>query len=629
MLSAVYYSLLATGLYVIYLFFCYVSQALTVKRLGFPSIQIPFMVQNGPFWMIAGPVSRPWLKRKLPQWLFNRYLAPTVYGLEFHQKDQPYQDYILPQTRANPKLRGGGKTYFLVTSGRLELWTWDAEIAKEVVTRPNDFRQFDIASIVMSVFGENVLTTNGKDWSRHRRIVAGAVTERVSSVVWDESVRQTKDLLASISKATKDTDGSESGVTHQMFDLIKRITIHVLYAAGMGNQQDFNSNEAGNGGDAPKPGMKFSYIDAVKIVNDNVSGSIVIPTSILLRWPSWLPGKQWAHDLGYAKVEFPQHTRDAVAREKQLEAQSGSARNNVMSALISASERNEADDGEKGNRRKGPALSDDELVGNLYIFTAAGFDTTANTISYALTLLARTPKWQDWVIEELDTLLPADGSGTFDYTSIFPKAHRTLSIMLETLRLFPPIIHVAKMTQSPQQVTTSTTGTFTIPAKTTVYVNNMLLHVDPAVWRNLNMSPLELAAAADDEDGIQGDEHDFRPSRWINPPGSASPIYQPAKGTYLPWSAGPRVCPGQKMAQVEFVGILATLFSQHRMEAIRKEVNVEGAPRVRIPESDDALKRRLEGLMENSTPKLTLEMDVYNIKEGEDRGLALRWVKRR
>lgn len=567
--------------------------------------------------MIMGPLTRPYLKRKLPPWIFNR-IALTVYGLEFFQRDQPFEDYVRPQIKSNPQLLGNGKSYVLVTSGKLEFWTWDAEIAREFTARPKDFGTFDIGNFVMNTFGKNVLTTDGSEWSRHRRIVAGAVTERVSGLVWNESVRQTRALLASISNK-EGADGSESGTTNQIFDMMKRIAIHVLYAAGMGNKQDF---DGGDNQEQLKPGMHLTYIDAVKLINENTAGPTILPTSLLLNWPTWLPGSAWLRELGHAKVEFPQHTRDALAKEKRLEAETGHARNNVMSALLSASERNEGDPEKGEKKRKGPALSEEELVGNLYIFTAAGFDTTGNTLSYALVLLARYPKWQRWIQEELDALLPADKTTDFDYVTIFPQAHRCLAVMLETLRFFPPIIHITKMTRTPQTVTTSTCGTFTIPAKTTVYVNTIALQTDPAVWQDLNLTDADRAAASDNGGDKQGDEHVFRPSRWINPSGSATPLYQPPKGAYLPWSAGPRVCPGQKMAQVEFVGVMATLFAQHRMEIVRKEAPGGGI------ESDQALEERLDGIMENSTPKLTLEMDVYNVKEGEDRGLGMRWVRR-
>ena len=612
MLNIVFYPLVAFTLYIIYLLTLYFRNAYIAHCTKFPTIHIPLIQPNSILWSIFAPPSRLLLKRRLPLHLYNRIVL-AIYGNEYHQRNEgnPYSLYVNPQLHSNPALLGKGKSYFLVTSGRLELWTWDSEIAAQMTKRNNDFIQFDAASLVMNVFGENVLTTDGSTWSRHRRIVAGAVTEKVSPVVFREAVRQTRGLLASIGDNTD---------TRQMFDMIKRVAIHVLYAAGFGNIQDFSTSE----GEQVKPGMKMTYIDAVKVINENAYGPTVFPTWVRF-WPRSLPGSAWLRHLAQAKLEFPVHTRDALAKEKSAQLEKGGSRNNVMSALIKASEEDE----EKG--RKGPALTDEELVGNLYIFTAAGFDTSSNALAYALTLLARYPKWQSWLCDEIDALIPDPGA-ELDYPSIFPHAHRALAIMFETLRLFPPVIHVVKMTTAPQTLTTSTAGTFTIPAHCTVYVNSVALHRDPNVWRNLNMTPLEISASRDNEDGIRGDEHDYRPGRWINqalPAGSSKPMFQPPPGAYLPWSSGPRVCPGQKMAQVEFVAILVTLFSRHRMEVARQTVPVKGAEDVRVPESDDALNKRLDRLMDESTPKLTLEMDVYNVQPGEERGLALRWVRRR
>ena len=42
-------------------------------------------------------------------------------------------------------------------------------------------------------------------------------------------------------------------------------------------------------------------------------------------------------------------------------------------------------------------------------------------------------------------------------------------------------------------------------------------------------------------------------------------IVEPRKGTYMPWSDGPRVCPGRKFSQVEFVAVMAGLFRYHRV----------------------------------------------------------------
>jgi cytochrome P450 len=245
----------------------------------------------------------------------------------------------------------------------------------------------------------------------------------------------------------------------------------------------------------------------------------------------------------------------------------------------------------------------------------SGFDTTANTLSYALVLLSRYPKWQEWIFEEIDNIMPVDSSKDLDYTTIFPKANRILAVMLEVLRLFPPVIHIAKMITAPQTIKTSR-GTFSFPANTTFYVHSVGLHLDPTVFRNLNL--------AENEKKSETDEFIFRPSRWINPSTENSPIFKPPKGTYIPWSAGPRVCPGQKMAQVEFTAIFLQLFHKHRIEAVPLKA-ASGSL-----ETKAELESRLDARMRDSISILTLQMnDVYDVKESQDKGLKLKLSKRR
>jgi cytochrome P450 len=105
----------------------------------------------------------------------------------------------------------------------------------------------------------------------------------------------------------------------------------------------------------------------------------------------------------------------------------------------------------------------------------------------------------------------------------------------------------------------------------------------------------------------------FNPGRWIpsSPEASeANALVTPAKGTFLPWSGGPRICPGMKMAQVEFVAVIATLFRYCKAEVVLRE-----------GETERQAKERLEQLMQESQPRLTLQ-----IENPED--VVLRWVKR-
>ncbi len=57
-----------------------------------------------------------------------------------------------------------------------------------------------------------------------------------------------------------------------------------------------------------------------------------------------------------------------------------------------------------------------------------GFDTTANTMAYAIALLASFPEWQEWMQEELDQEIQPDAD--LNYESTYPVLKRCLATMV-------------------------------------------------------------------------------------------------------------------------------------------------------------------------------------------------------
>ncbi|KAK5166540.1 uncharacterized protein LTR77_008083 [Saxophila tyrrhenica] len=557
------------------------------RKTGFPLVLLP-LDPNWLPWMIVSVPWRKWLQKNLPRSIYQRVVL-SIYGWEFWEKTAPYDELAAPQ--------GDRKNFLLVSCGRLELWTCDSAIVAEVLSRPKDFNQLDIGNFILNKFGDNILTTDGDRWARHRKVVAGVINERISKSVFDETVVQARGLLDQIQT---DSNGTSAIETNKAFDWAKKITMQVLSGAGMGTQLPWNNE----GHEKPAPGFKQTYSQSVTHVISNIAGPLLLPQWFLLNYPSWAPGYSVLKPLGIAIEEFPIHT-DRLLQDERRRAreEGGSSKSNILSQLLEAS-----DSSEKQSAKSAP-LSDRELRGDLFIFTAAGFDTTANTISYAFVLLARYPKWQDWLFEEVDDILPNDPNEELDYIATFPRATRTLAFMLEVLRLFTPLNHIAKQAQTPQPLHTPG-KTYWLPANTTMYINVVPLHRDPAVWRGLNLPEGETSA--------KDDELHFRPNRWTNPSGSAQVLYQPAKGTYVPWSAGPRVCPGQKMGQVEFVAVFLTILRTHRIDAVALG-----------EESKQVMNKRLDARMEKSHSLLTLQMeDIYDVK-GEDDGLKLRISRRK
>ena len=75
-------------------------------------------------------------------------------------------------------------------------------------------------------------------------------------------------------------------------------------------------------------------------------------------------------------------------------------------------------------------------------------------------------------------------------------------------------------------------------------------------------------------------------------------LLEPAKGTFLPWSSGPRICPGIKMAQVEFATAFCVIFREYTIKPV-----LEGT------ESFAAAQERLTAVMMDSLPQTTLQLN--------------------
>jgi cytochrome P450 len=116
-------------------------------------------------------------------------------------------------------------------------------------------------------------------------------------------------------------------------------------------------------------------------------------------------------------VEFVQEERDAPQKTTEHD--------NLMSALLRASDLRE----EKGEGRQ--TLTDDEIYGNLFIYAFAGHESTANTLAYAITLLAADGKAQEWIKEEVQTITSEYGQvENWKYEEIFPRLRRCLALMV-------------------------------------------------------------------------------------------------------------------------------------------------------------------------------------------------------
>ncbi|TGO57593.1 hypothetical protein BELL_1337g00010 [Botrytis elliptica] len=561
-----------------------IKNFITARAIGIPVLFTP-VDQTSVLWIMLSSPYRLRLKSLLPTRIWNR-VCLTIGGWEFHEKKKPFDQFV------------ENKTFILLGLTQFELWTADPQAVQDIILRIHDFLVPDSVGYALGKFGPNVLTTNGEQWAKHRKVVASVVTERISKTVFEESLSHANKVLGEVLLTFSEKAGSTD--TPLLFDMLTRITLEVLISAGLGDKVPWKLEDK----QTPDHGYTMSYTESLGLVTDNVLGVGLLPTKILNGWPKFLPGYRLMTTVGRALLEVQRRNQSLLYQERERIEKWGvseSTKANLMSNMVHTSD------------SPGNSLSEDEMIGNLFIFTAAGFKTTAATLVYAMALLARFPLWQEWLLEEVDELTSVDGTEALEYTVIYPKCIRIMAFMYEIMRLYGPSTRLFKDVKSSQILQTSS-GKIQVPANTRVFIDTVMIHRLPC-WRDLNHQSDPETFTLDPN---TLDEEAFRPSRWINKPGSASIHLRPAKGTFLAWSGGQRICPGQKMAQVEFTAIILTLLKRHRIEA----TPLKGEGRREIEERLDA---RLQD--SDTTSGVLLLNGVFSPKESER--LYLRVSQRR
>jgi cytochrome P450 len=153
----------------------------------------------------------------------------------------------------------------------------------------------------------------------------------------------------------------------------------------------------------------------------------------------------------------------------------------------------------------GDTLSLDEMVDQVAIFFLAGHETSAFFLAWVLYLLAQDPEWQD--------KLAAEGQAYDGAFTNLAGLRSTRNVFRETLRLYPPVPMIVHETT---QTEVFRGRDFKPGAQ--VVVSPWHLHRHTRLW--------------DAPDA-------FDPARFDTENGKECLRY-----TYIPFSAGPRICAG-------------------------------------------------------------------------------------
>lgn len=238
-----------------------------------------------------------------------------------------------------------------------------------------------------------------------------------------------------------------------------------------------------------------------------------------------------AVNLGADLLEKPRHPRFQTAMQT-IESvvqhiiterrQGGKDMGDLLSMLLAAQD-----------EETGVMMDDRQLRNQVMTLLLAGYETTANALTWTWYLLAQHPqvslKIQEEVTRELGGCLPA-------YTDL-ARLPYTLQVFEEAMRLYSPAWILGRKALADDEI-----GGYTVPAGTIIAISPYTMHRHPGFWEN----PDEF------------DPDRFSPERSIGR----------HRFAYLPFGAGPRQCIGNRFALMEAHLIIAAISQRYLMELV-------------------------------------------------------------
>ncbi|ORX55728.1 cytochrome P-450 cyp509A1 [Hesseltinella vesiculosa] len=374
---------------------------------------------------------------------------------------------------------------------------------------------------------ENIVTTTGHEWKKHRLIVNPAFHRSSPVKLFGELAKQMFTLW--------ETKNPESTFTVDFGNWMERFTLDVIGQAGFGFEFDAMANEN-------------NYWTQVynKLINDS-RRPLYLMFPILDRHLSWLiPSRRAAFQnadkfLGMLKqiIEHKRKTLKSIDMDAMDECDK-----DLLTLMIESQLRGEGQ------------LTDTELLNNLAIFFLAGHDTTAIALSSAVYWLARHPHIQEKARQEVNAVLFPDGSlpdedvvPTLENTKQFIYLNQVIK---EALRLGGPATQLGTPREAQKEFELAGTGVM-MPKGTMFTVNIFELHHNPELWE---------------------DPYTFNPDRFEA--GGAAEQNAGNGLAWTPFSNGTRQCVGMNMSLVEQRVTLAMLLRHYDISLPKDSIHRHG-----------------------------------------------------
>ncbi|CAE6475249.1 unnamed protein product [Rhizoctonia solani] len=391
----------------------------------------------------------------------------------------------------------------------VEYFVSDPEALKQVFAARGDFGKHERDYRMITAFGKNLLSADGEEWRRQRKIVAPVFTEKNNQLV-HTSAREFMDGVA-----VRWSKQNSIYIQDVNRDLTMPVMLYVIAKAGFGQDVKLEDDE-----EIPE-GHILTFKQALWEVSRNLLLIMLLP-----KWALALKAR-WKY-LDIAREELKSYLHEMISSsrtEKLHEGVSVKKRYDLFSQLLYAHDENNT-------------LSEEELIGNTFLFVIAGHETTAHSLALTLGLMAIYLDEQRKLVNQILDLQKEGHECTYDN---LPKYTYALAVWYETLRLYPIAPGLPRRARADTTLVCSSHHAqspvlFDIKEGVRAFIDIPGLHYNPKYW---------------------DDPTEFIPSRFLD--GSWN------RDAFIPFLGGPRACIGRKFAETAAMTVLVNVLSRYEV----------------------------------------------------------------
>ncbi|KAM0734615.1 Cytochrome P450 4C1 [Formica fusca] len=377
-----------------------------------------------------------------------------------------------------------------------------------------------------SWLGKGLLTSTGKQWNHDRKLIRPtfyfSILNQFAVVISEKAEILTKCLEREIAK------NPEKAIN--IFPFANNVALDVICETAMG--VDVHAQES-----------ETKYTTTIHRASKLILDRFIQPWY----WSDWLYDIMPSGKEHKSLINIIHTFTKEVIRKKKIARQSGNR---------STKSENEDDELDIGmprrkafldllldqNEKDETPLTDDELRAQVDTFMFEGHDATAVAITWTLFLLGNNLEHQEKVHEELEEVFK-DSKTPASVKELLQLKYLE-RVIKETLRIFPSVPIITRKLAEDVKI-----GDYTLPKDATVMLEIALTHLNPEVW---------------------SDPNKFDPDRFLPDNSKHRNPY-----AYIPFSAGPRNCIGQKFALLEEKAILTAILRKWKVKSVKTTDTVQ------------------------------------------------------